>query len=137
MDTSLSDPVSAECPCGPDLEYDPEYLLLFTRAAPREEAQYGDFVSTPEIINWAELERDARRLLTRSKDIRILVVLLRCRIQQAGARDWRRYSRCWKRCAPRTRTPSTRNCSRLKISPPKRRLWHAVTRWRRCWTTKA
>ena len=65
MDTSLSDPISAECPCGPDLEYDPEYLLLFTRAAPREEAQYGDFVSTPETINWAELERDACRLLTR------------------------------------------------------------------------
>ncbi|ECI6407205.1 ImpA family type VI secretion system protein [Salmonella enterica] len=85
MDTSLSDPVSVECPCGPDLEYDPEYLLLFTRAAPREEAQYGDFVSTPETINWAELERDARRLLARSKDIRILVVLLRCRIQLAGA----------------------------------------------------
>lgn len=86
MDTSLSDPISAECPCGPDLEYDPEYLLLFTRALAREEAQYGDFVSTPETINWAELERDACRLLTRSKDIRILVVLLRCRIQQAGAR---------------------------------------------------
>lgn len=86
MEIFLSDPISAECPCGPDLEYDPEYLLLFTRAAPREEAQYGDFVSTPENINWAELERDAHRLLMRSKDIRILVVLLRCRIQQAGAR---------------------------------------------------
>ncbi|WP_248803108.1 type VI secretion system ImpA family N-terminal domain-containing protein, partial [Escherichia coli] len=24
METSLADPVSAECPCGPDLEYDPE-----------------------------------------------------------------------------------------------------------------
>lgn len=62
MEIFLSDPISAECPCGPDLEYDPEYLLLFTRAAPREEAQYGDFVSTPENINWAELERDARRM---------------------------------------------------------------------------
>lgn len=37
MDTPLSDPISAECPCGPDLEYDPEYLLLFTRALAREE----------------------------------------------------------------------------------------------------
>lgn len=119
METSLADPVSAECPCGPDLEYDPEYLLLFTRATPREEAQYGDFVSTPETINWAELERDARRLLTRSKDIRILVVLLRCRIQQAGAEGWRRHLPYWKCCAPRTRTPSIHNCSRLKISPPK------------------
>lgn len=34
MEIFLSDPISAECPCGPDLEYDPEYLLLFTRAAP-------------------------------------------------------------------------------------------------------
>lgn len=137
MEIFLSDPISTECPCGPDLEYDPEYLLLFTRAAPREEAQYGDFVSTPETINWAELERDAHRLLMRSKDIRILVVLLRCRIQQAGAGGWRRRSLCWKRCAPRTRTPSILNCSRLKISPPKMLRWHAVTRWRRCWTTKA
>ncbi len=31
MEIFLSDPISAECPCGPDLEYDPEYLLLFTR----------------------------------------------------------------------------------------------------------
>ena len=86
MDTPLSDPISAECPCGPDLEYDPEYLLLFTHALAREEAQYGDFVSTPETINWAELERDAHRLLARSKDIRILVILLRCRIHQGGVR---------------------------------------------------
>lgn len=85
MDAFLSEPVSAEFPCGPDLEYDPEYLLLFTRATPRAEAQYGDFISSPETINWAELERDARRLLSRSRDIRVLVVLLRCRIQQAGS----------------------------------------------------
>ncbi|ENT4820011.1 ImpA family type VI secretion system protein [Citrobacter farmeri] len=84
MDAFLSEPVSAEFPCGPDLEYDPEYLLLFTRATPRAEAQYGDFISSPETINWAELERDARRLLLRSRDIRVLIVLLRCRIQQAG-----------------------------------------------------
>lgn len=70
MDMSLTKPVSAEQPCGPDPEYDPEYLLLFSRAAPQAEAQYGDFVSTPEAVNWPEIERDARRLLTRSKDIR-------------------------------------------------------------------
>lgn len=33
MDMSLTKPVSAEQPCGPDPEYDPEYLLLFSRAA--------------------------------------------------------------------------------------------------------
>lgn len=35
MDMSLTKPVSAEQPCGPDPEYDPEYLLLFSRAPPR------------------------------------------------------------------------------------------------------
>ncbi len=85
MDMSLTKPVSAEQPCGPDPEYDPEYLLLFSRAAPQAEAQYGDFVSTPEAVNWPEIERDTRRLLTRSKDIRVLILLLRSRIQQAGA----------------------------------------------------
>lgn len=35
MDMSLTKPVSAAQPCGPDPEYDPEYLLLFSRAAPR------------------------------------------------------------------------------------------------------
>ncbi|EDQ5137196.1 ImpA family type VI secretion system protein [Salmonella enterica] len=85
MDMSLTKPVSAEQPCGPDPEYDPEYLLLFSRSAPQAEAQYGDFVSTPEAVNWPEIERDARRLLTRSKDIRVLILLLRSRIQQAGA----------------------------------------------------
>lgn len=34
MDMSLTKPVSAEQPCGPDPEYDPEYLLLFSRAPP-------------------------------------------------------------------------------------------------------
>ncbi len=64
MDMSLTKPVSAEQPCGPD----PEYLLLFSRAAPQAEAQYGDFVSTPEAVNWPEIERDARR---RSRAVRI------------------------------------------------------------------
>lgn len=51
MDMSLTKPVSAEQPCGPDPEYDPEYLLLFSRAAPQAEAQYGDFVSTPRKLS--------------------------------------------------------------------------------------
>ncbi|MEX9251755.1 ImpA family type VI secretion system protein [Pseudenterobacter timonensis] len=85
MDISLTDPVSTEQPCGPDLEYDPEYLLLFNRAAPQSEAQYGDFISTPETVNWSEIERDTRRLLARSKDLRVLILLLRCRTQLAGA----------------------------------------------------
>ena len=86
----LLEPVTTEKPCGDDLEYDPEFVVLMTKAAPRSAAQYGDFVSEPEAINWADLERDCRRLLLRTRDIRVLVLLLRCRTwlgQAEGLRD--------------------------------------------------
>ena len=83
--TDLLVPVSDAEPCGGNLEYDPEFLLLTANATERPEAQYGDFVNTPESINWSDVERDALRLLLRSKDIRILILLLRSRIRLAGA----------------------------------------------------
>lgn len=83
--TVLLAPVSDTEPCGPNLEYDPEFLLLTANATERPEAQYGDFVNTPESVNWSEVERDALRLLLRTKDIRILILLLRSRIHLAGA----------------------------------------------------
>lgn len=83
--TELLAPVSSTEPCGSNLEYDPEFLLLTANATERPEAQYGDFVNTPESVNWSEVERDAMRLLLRTKDIRILILLLRSRIRLAGA----------------------------------------------------
>ncbi|CAM3210609.1 replication/virulence associated protein; ImpA-related N-terminal domain [Cupriavidus taiwanensis LMG 19424] len=86
----LLEPVAREKPCGDDLEYDPEFVLLMARAAPKAEAQYGNFVSEPEAVNWADLERDCRRLLLRTRDIRILVLWLRCRTRPgmaSGLRD--------------------------------------------------
>jgi len=83
-------PITPDKPCGDDLEYDPEFILLLAKATPRPDAQYGDFVSAPEAVNWADLERDCRRLLLRTRDIRVLVLLLRCRTRldhAAGLRD--------------------------------------------------
>ncbi len=86
----LLEPVTPDRPCGDDLEYDPEFVVLMAKATPRSAAQYGDFVSEPEAVNWADLERDCRRLLLRTRDIRVLVLLLRCRTwlgQADGLRD--------------------------------------------------
>ncbi|QBY50813.1 type VI secretion system protein TssA [Cupriavidus oxalaticus] len=86
----LAQPIDAAHPCGPDLEYDPEFVVLMAKAAPGAEAQYGDFVTQAEPPNWTELERDCRRLLMRSKDIRLLNLLLRCRTRldhAEGLRD--------------------------------------------------
>ncbi|AOY90885.1 type VI secretion protein [Cupriavidus sp. USMAA2-4] len=87
---NLALPVDAAVPCGRDLEYDPEFVVLMAKAAPRESAQYGNFVAPADPLNWTELERDCQRLLLRSKDIRLLTLFLRCRtrLEQAeGLRD--------------------------------------------------
>lgn len=79
-------PVSAAQPCGPSVEYDPEYVVLSSRLRSRDEVQYGNYVDRPEGPDWAEIERDCRRLLCRSQDISVLVWLARCRTRSAGSR---------------------------------------------------
>lgn len=78
-------PVDPAAPCGTDLEYDPEFVVLSAKAAPRAEAQYGDFIGAPDPVNWNDVDRDCRRLMMRSKDIRLAVLFTRCRTRLAGA----------------------------------------------------
>ncbi|RBB35684.1 type VI secretion system protein TssA [Burkholderia reimsis] len=78
-------PVSDVAPCGPDLEYDHDFVVLFANAAPRQDAQYGAFVGTPDPVSWSEVERDCRRLMMRTKDVRVAVLYTRCRTRLAGA----------------------------------------------------
>ncbi|MDM0074410.1 type VI secretion system ImpA family N-terminal domain-containing protein [Variovorax sp. J2P1-59] len=83
-------PISTDAPCGASLEYDAEYAILLSRMTPRGEAQYGDFVGTSEAPNWAEIERDCRRLLLRTRDISLYVWICRARArlgQAAGLAD--------------------------------------------------
>jgi type VI secretion system protein ImpA len=72
-------------PCGANLEYDQEYLLLMARMAPQSDVQYGSFIATAPAPNWAELERDCRRLLLRSRDIAVVILFVRCRTRLAQA----------------------------------------------------
>ena len=78
-------PLNTRDPCGPSLEYDAEYAVLLSRMSPRGDAQYGQFVGTPEAPNWAEIERDCRRLLLRTRDINLFVWLCRARTRVAQA----------------------------------------------------
>jgi type VI secretion system protein ImpA len=78
-------PVGDLEPCGPDLEYDHDFVVLFSAAAPRRDAQYGAFVGAPDPLNWSEIERDCRRLMMRCRDMRVAVLFARCRTQLAGA----------------------------------------------------
>lgn len=89
---NLLEPVSEQAPCGEDLEYDPYYMELFIKLTPKETKSVSGtsgserLESAPEPIRWSEVERDCRRLLERTRDIRLITVLLRCRVQQAQAK---------------------------------------------------
>lgn len=64
-------PVSASHPCGDDLEYDGEYVLLLQVARGKPEQQYGATVIAAEPPDWRKVGRSAEALLSRSKDLRI------------------------------------------------------------------
>jgi type VI secretion system protein ImpA len=70
-------PVRDDAPCGVDLEYDPEFVVLSARLTANAEAQNGDFVGVPEPVSWSEVDGDCRRLMMRSKDIRLAVLFAR------------------------------------------------------------
>lgn len=78
-------PVIEHTPCGPDLEYDHDFVVLFAGAAPKPDVQYGAFVGSPAPLNWSELERNCRRLMQRTKDMRVAVLYARCRTRLTGA----------------------------------------------------
>lgn len=86
----LLEPIAPDLPCGEDLEYDPQYMELFIRIIPREKKVIGGSMGSErleseyESVRWSEVERDCLDLLRRTRDVRLFVVLLRCRTQQAG-----------------------------------------------------
>ncbi|BCG04513.1 type VI secretion system protein (plasmid) [Paraburkholderia sp. PGU19] len=77
-------PVDATSRCGPDLEYDADFLLLQQCAAGRPEQQYGATVIAEQVPDWAEVERVARMLLMRTRDLRIAAPLVRAWIATRG-----------------------------------------------------
>lgn len=78
-------PIEAHAPCGPSLEYDNDFLVLQASLQPVPEVQYGQFTERREGPVWVDVERQCRALLLRSRDINLLVWLVRSRVRQAGA----------------------------------------------------
>ncbi|ELY5815611.1 ImpA family type VI secretion system protein [Cronobacter turicensis] len=80
----LMQPLPGALSCGVNLEYDPDFILLLSRLQPRLDAEYGHFTEAAELVNWAEAERDCHALFQRSKDLRLMIILIRCRLRQIG-----------------------------------------------------
>jgi len=78
-------PIEPDRPCGPDLEYDRAFVLLRDQAMTKADVQYGDFVEDSPPVNWSAIERDCRQLMARTRDMRVALLFVRCRVRQAGA----------------------------------------------------
>jgi type VI secretion system protein ImpA len=81
-------PIEGASPCGPDLEYDNDFLALAQAAAGKPEQQFGDTVIPAGEPDWREVDRLSQALLTRTKDLRIVVWLTLANTHLHGIRDF-------------------------------------------------
>ncbi len=76
--------VSPDNVCGDDLQYDSAFIALELAIKGKPEQQMGDTIQEAEPPNWREVRKNAEELLTRTKDLRVLINLLRALIATDG-----------------------------------------------------
>jgi len=69
----LKQPISEEHPCGEDLEYDPAFQALETALQSQQEQEMGDEKLGAEGPDWPAVAEHAKDLLSRTRDMRVLV----------------------------------------------------------------
>jgi len=67
-------------PCGPDLEYDNDFLAISQAAAGKPESQFG----AAEPPDWRAVSAMAEALLARSRDLRVAILWLRAGLHLQG-----------------------------------------------------
>ncbi|MEM0922148.1 MAG: type VI secretion system protein TssA [Pseudomonadota bacterium] len=73
-----------DAPSGEDLEYDPDFMALEVANQPGEERVIGDSVIPAEDQDFVEVTRLAKELLSRTKDLRVAVILANAALRQEG-----------------------------------------------------
>jgi type VI secretion system protein ImpA len=82
-------PISSDSPCGPNLEYDPDFQKLEETSRDKPDQEFGKDGGAAIRIqgaaaNWSEVRNLAEGLLARSKDLRIAVYLCRALLRTDG-----------------------------------------------------
>jgi type VI secretion system protein ImpA len=80
METLLA-AIADRPPCGPDLEYDPQFVALEAAARGKAGQQIGDHIIPAEQPDWGAVRQQAEALLTRTKDLRVAVLLTRAMVR--------------------------------------------------------
>ncbi len=81
---SLLQQISEDLPCGEDLEYDAAFGELERASRGKPEHAMGDTVVPAEDADWKEVQDLAVQLLSRTKDLRVLVYLTRAQLHTEG-----------------------------------------------------
>ena len=81
---SLLDEISAELPCGDDLEYDPEFGELERAAQGKPEQQIGSTLIPAQEADWPVVKSKAIALFDRTKDLRVALYLTRSLLHTEG-----------------------------------------------------
>jgi type VI secretion system protein ImpA len=81
---SLLQPVSADAPCGADLEYDPAFLELERLSESKPEQQMGDNIVPAQEPDWKDVGNRALALLSKTRDVRIALKLARALLHTEG-----------------------------------------------------
>jgi type VI secretion system protein ImpA len=84
----LLEELSADDPCGDDLEYDPAFVEMEIAAQGKAEQEFGDTLVEAEEPDWREVKDKALSLLERSKDLRPAVNLARASLNTTGFGDF-------------------------------------------------
>ncbi|MGY2288476.1 type VI secretion system protein TssA [Pseudomonas sp. SDO528_S397] len=82
--TALALPLGDVAPCGENLEYDPQFLLLEEEALGKPEVQYGDTITQAIEPNWKAVSAQAQALMERSRDLRLAAWLTRAQLHLNG-----------------------------------------------------
>lgn len=83
---SVLEPVSADAPCGPDLEMgsDPEFAELERMVVGKAEQQIGTTIVAAQEPDWKQVQRKSMDVLKRSKDLRPAIHLTRSLLRTDG-----------------------------------------------------
>lgn len=77
-------PISPDKPCGENLEYDADFQIMNQASQGKAEQQFGDTIIPAEPADWNTVEKFATSLLTRTKDLRVLLALTHAWTRRRG-----------------------------------------------------
>ncbi|PIJ40688.1 type VI secretion system ImpA family N-terminal domain-containing protein [Tatumella sp. OPLPL6] len=80
----LREPIDDEYPCGQSIDYHPDFLALQQQLALPLSIEYGTFIQAPSAIKWSSMLPKLRRLSQQTKDIRLIILLIRAHLAEDG-----------------------------------------------------